>query len=169
MSSLQRHNPYPKVGNLEIWLYSLRNSNKEILKMISILYFSPSCLFVEWTEFQGECQDVNSKTFETWKIDESLLGKIPLDKCKLLCQALEPCVACQCYDAFGSPDPTNSNCKVLTADNADPAVMNGLTLERFKSAVFTSNSYPSKGNIKGGWNRLYTCHVKPLSKIFNFN
>ena len=94
---------------------------------------------------------------------------ITLDKCKPLCQALEPCVACQCYDTFGSPDPTNSNCKVLTPDNADPVVMNGLTLDHFKSVSFTSNSYPTKGNIKGGWNRLYTCHVKPLGKTFNSN
>ena len=123
----------------------------------------------EWNEFPGECQDANSKTFDTWKIDSDRYGTIALDKCKPLCQGLKPCVACQCYDYGGEFDPNNRACKVLTADHADPAVMNGVTLDHFKGDLYTSISYPTKGNVNGGWNRLFTCHVKPLGKTFNFN
>ena len=164
-------------GNLYYFFSSM--SRKQCGKSdFNSIFFSIMTFFVGWTEFQGECQDENSKTFDIWisrrdqDRDWDRYGFIPLDKCKPLCHALKPCVACQCYDkhqAGGMVDPRNNYCKVLTADDADPAVMNGLTLEHSKSALFTSNSYPTKGNIVGGWNRLFRCHVKPLGKTVNSN
>ena len=140
-------------------------------KQFQFYIFLHHDFFVEWTEFSGGCRDENNKEFDTWRIDSDRYGKIPLDKCKPLCQALEPCVACQCYDANGYPDPRNNYCRVLTADDADPAVMNGVTLEHEPGQYYTSKSYPTKGDLYGnnGWAKLYSCHVKPLGKNFNSN
>ena len=37
---------------------------KSFLKIISILYIFHHDFLVQWTEFQGECQDANSKIFD---------------------------------------------------------------------------------------------------------